>query len=251
MEKKEKKRLKKEEAELEGKNVLASKYLHAAFMEAPWLSAEYKELAEKYISEPKIIRELYLCACDGVKINILQIAETKKPIDESFRRCRKRHLEERFLKEYSQELESIKAISSSVANEVKSVSEKVNHIAEHIPSMEEMFPQTEPPKDVPTEQIKSNLQPSSKIEVTVKNESRQRVELLKHIGHMFQGKKNMTKYMESLVKEGYSMEQINFILDCIEQGDTIKDVERYASSKLDIDIMKKLRAMQKGGSKNG
>lgn len=239
------------QVEKEAESNQAPEYLFAAFMEADWIDEKYKSFGEKFRKEPKIIRELYLCACDGVDINMLHMAETKEPIENSFRGCRKRHLEERFLAGYTDDLNALKVISNAMVSEVKKVSQKVTHIAEHIPSMEEMFTQTEPPKESVNEQqekIINKVPVADRIEVSVKHE---KPSFMSNFREGFFRLKRPAKYVEKLVSEGYSEEQIAFILDCLESGDKIKDIEAFASPKITVELMKKLRDVQKGELNNG
>lgn len=247
----------------------ASEYLFAAFMEAGWIGDVYKPFAEKYRKDAAALRELYLCACDRVKPAMLESAEKKKPVDEYFRRCRKRHMEELFLAEYSEELAAIRNISDSMAKEVNAVSKKVNHIAEYIPSMEEFFPQEMPRREdaVMAESI-VKTEPEQEIERTkmeavFREPERENsdfradsmdTEKEKNIHrqeNIFKGmcsrmeEKQVNAYISRLSKalagDEKREDKLKFIIECLGSGDSLKEVRRFAAPELSVENMKRLR----------
>lgn len=54
-------------------------YLRALLKCADWVSAPYKQLAEKNRENPEVLKELYLCACDGVPIEAATEGAGEKP----------------------------------------------------------------------------------------------------------------------------------------------------------------------------
>lgn len=245
----------------------ACQYLYAVIKEADWIDKEYKQFAEKYKKTEKPLIELYLCICDNVSLDVLQLVELNEPVEESFHECRQKHLESIYTKKYSNDIRKIKHIAAATEKEVKNMSGTVKLLAENIPSFEEMFSHPiENEEDEVSQDKKSFLENESKAEKerqehkgdedfekrdylinahkSARNSFRRFLDKQNSIFSMYK-KKSPAKYIETLTKEGYSIEQIDFILDCMEAGDAIREIEEFASPKITVELMKKLRELQK------
>lgn len=248
----------------ETKQSKACQYLYAVIKEADWIEEEYKQFAEKYKKTEETLIELYLCISDKVSLDVLELVELNEDVAEAFRECRRNHLEAEFLKKYSRDIRQIKYIATATEREVKQMSGTVKQIADNIPTFEEMFMQpventgNEDAKEtkkstkktakktddvIPKKEVVEELKPQvyeSSSENTIKSvlpKQNPITAILK--------KRSPAKYIESLVKEGYSKEQIEFILECLEDGDSIREVKEFASPKIEVELMRKLRKMKK------
>lgn len=248
----------------------ACQYLYAVIKEADWIDKEYKHFAEKYKKTEKPLIELYLCICDNVSLDVLQLVELNEPVEEAFRECRQKHLESIYTKKYSNDIRKIKHIAAATEKEVKNMSGTVKLLAENIPSFDEMFSH---PMDNEKDEVSQEKKGFLKNESKAENDKKEKVEHKSNeyfekrnystnvnkpgktsfqkfldkqnsIFSMYK-KKSPAKYIETLVKEGYSIEQIDFILDCMEAGDSIREVEEFASPKITVELMKKLRELRK------
>lgn len=266
----------------------AEEYLWGVIYYADWIKPAYKKLADAYRTNSKALRELYLCFCDKVPESALKEAAKSERVELAFKLCRKEHLEKEWLGEYSQKLQELSSVSSEIENEVKQMSGTVSNIAEAMPAWDEMFSK-EIPDVLPTQTVSTEL--SSKSNKTVKQEKPPKVEkvlesfsgpsdnskktektatesvtqkkkgkgnffklLKKKISEIFYRKNTPSLFVIELYTQGYSDAQINFILDCMEQGMTEKEIDKIADPKIPVDMMKKLRDMhmrKKGDIKNG
>lgn len=55
--------------------------------------------------------------------------------------------------------------------------------------------------------------------------------------------RSKASYIERLLKEGYDTEQLDFLLDCIEEGMTESEIQQFASPKLPVRVMQRLKSI--------
>ena len=55
--------------------------------------------------------------------------------------------------------------------------------------------------------------------------------------------RSRVRYIECLLKEGYDTEQLDFLLDCIEEGMTKDEIQQFASPKLPVRVMQRLKSI--------
>lgn len=78
-----------------------------------------------------------------------------------------------------------------------------------------------------------------------------RQKLLLRILSYFRRNREADKFIDAYLKdERMSDEQREFLLGCLEEGTSIKDIEAIASPHLSIEIMSRLMEYRKGGSEN-
>lgn len=254
------------EKSLVGKGI---QYLFATINSADWIDDSYKRFAEKYRNEEKPLKELYLCFCDKVPLELLIAAEQKEPVEFSFRLCRRKHIESEILKEHSNELEEIKHITAGMEAEVKSMSGTVSYIAAAIPTLDDLFQSDEMPEggSVSDESIsiKANMQETEieRNERGGKKEHKEESQVLCKektefhcIGRLIKcikmklseivslHQKEPARFVIELYAENYKEEQINFIMDCMEKGMKVSEIEKFADPKISVDMMKRLSRMQ-------
>lgn len=269
-------------------SISAEEYLWGVIYYADWIKPGYKKLADAYRTDSKALRELYLCFCDKVPESALKEAAKNERIDVAFKLCRKEHLEKQWMGEYSEKLKELSTISSDIENEVKQMSDTVSIIAETMPDWDTMFskeiPDVLPAQTVttaitskPSKQVQEKKSPVAEelstppSEVMIKNEVAEKKAMervspqkkgkvnffklfKKKIGEILYQRENPSLFVIELYKQGYSDAQINFILDCLEQGMTAKEIDTIADPKIPVDMMEKLRDMhmkKKGDIKNG
>lgn len=246
-------------------------YLAVVFKYADWIDISYKKLAAQYKKNFKAIRELYMCAYDKVPIEILTIAQNKEPVEESFRLIRKRYMESLIQNEYVQMLEEM----SAMHREVKSISGTINDMVDTIPYLEELFADNrqssnigKETKEILNERSATNqenyeidIEESKNINKKRENKSNKFQESFMKIKekvseNLFRSKVSPVVYIQGMTENGFSTEQITFILECIDMGMNKRELDNIAiSPKLPIEMMEKLKNMQlekrKGYQKNG
>lgn len=237
-------------------------YFMAAFKLAEWIPKQYKNLAAQYKSV-EIWKELYLCACDGVPVEKAAEAMQKNPPDGALAFVRQKHLENVLFRSYEQELSSIKETTSSLEQEVRTMSQTLTHLAEHVPQLDAMFPETDVPESGTQQDSAQTVPPvntpekkAETVEEAEKNKPGDgRIEKKEHPAlsgmqgfgiwkKIKQKKDNISAYLEKCLKEGYSSEQLEYLLDCMEDGMSIPELERIASPQLPVDMMRRLRMME-------
>ena len=246
---------------------LGEQYLGALFTCASWISPAYKEMAEKAKGKLEVLKELYLCSCDGVsEEKALETLDKDNP-EVMLRFIRQKCVEERATKGYEEELKEIRKAAALVRHEMQDMKEKMDAITEKVPSIAVMFPEEEPVKDAveqPVEPVKEIIR--KKEQVSSENEKEQlavpesgtnvvaekeqgvkkwKAKIHKTFSTLLKSRtESIHKYVESLLEEGYTDEQLSFLLDCLEDGDTPEQIRKYASPKLPVEVMKRLKMME-------
>ena len=98
---------------------LGEQYLGALFKCASWISPAYKEMAEKVKGKLEVLKELYLCSCDGVsEEKALETLDKDNP-EVMLRFIRQKCVEERATKGYEEELKEIRKAAALVRHEMQ------------------------------------------------------------------------------------------------------------------------------------
>lgn len=250
----------------------AYEYLYATIQMADWISEEYKKIAEHYKNH-QALKELYLCICDGVSPDLLEVFVIDKDIEEVLRKCRKKHLESDFLRKYSDAVERISVITAKTEHEVKNMSTTVKFIADSIPvkrdrnelpepiivkeesiisnqlekRKEEQSPVFKPDNELLKQQHEKTINLDDSKKISRKEKFTKPIEFIinKYI-------RNPRRTVVDMLSQGYSDEQISFIYSCIEEGMTSKEIDKFASPKINVETMKQLKkVVLKEREKNG
>ena len=257
-------------------------YLYATITMADWINDSYRKFAEKYRNDGKTLRELYLCFCERVPIEVLRIAAQKEPVEASFRVCRRKHIESEILKEHSNELEEIKHITAGMEADVKSMSGTVNYIAAAIPALDDLFSSNEMQEDKSSVTVSMPIKENKSKEAEHKEEAaavddlpkaneivnvakisenntdtkrkKNKGKLIRYIKMKLSEiiskyEKEPARLVIELYAKDYKDEQINFILDCIDKGMKISEIEKFADPKISVDMMIRLRDMHENKKK--
>lgn len=223
-------------------DIMGEKYLLAFMKCAAWVPQEYKILIEKYQKNIDLVKELYLCCCDGV------LVEKLIPLIES----------NEFSLSLLQDLRK------------RQIAEEINQKSIMVP--ESLFPEQEPPKVLEEDfkedaemrnQKKQQLIEESEFPGTSRKEEKDTHQQKKHKKEKFPKKnlfqrlkaekkeeatENLTipDFVNNLVKEGYQREQVDYIVSCMEEGVTQEEIKKFIAPNLPVDIMKRLRKLEEG-----
>lgn len=230
----------------------AQEYLYAMIRCAEWVSDDYKKLAEKSKGNLEILKELYLCACDGVPVEKAQGAlEKKRAPEKILYALRKKFLEEKFSEGYEEEIYGIRKKAAKLELDVKRMKEEVNDIAERMPTLESAFPEQESqeikPTDSRTEDVRDNASDNVEQEQSqtdVPESGTHDTQKIKRPQGRFFRIKSRRSYIENLLSAGYDNKQLTYLLDCLESGMTPNEIEKIASPKLPVEVMERLRRME-------
>lgn len=242
--------------------------LYTVIMQAEFIGPEYRTIAGRYKNKPAILKEIILCACDGVDALVMQAVEQKVPQDASFSRCRRKHWEKQLFQSYHEELESILHTVNSIESGMRSVSSQISVIEDKVPTMEELF-QNKIPQDVSDivevdelSDVKAPLINKDSIEEGVPNFGTS--SLMKNIGEVIknhaaskrrmkeyerarqkeQSRPPLSKWFSSLEKQGYSSEQLQFVLKCVEEGLEREQIMNIIAPNLSVDVMENLKKLE-------
>lgn len=246
----------------------AYEYLYATIQTADWISEEYKKVAEQY-RDHEALKELYLCICDGVSLDLLEVMVIDKDIEDILRKARKKHLESDFLRKYSDAVERISVITAKTEYEVKNMSSTVKYIADSLPGKTKNVELPEPIVVKEENELldqKAIVKESSYNETEIVHESETSSstskeqkrrswfeKLIEPILLFFDKyKRNPKRSVIYMLSQGYSDEQISFLYSCIDEGMTSKELDKIASPKISVETMKQLKkVVLKERVKNG
>lgn len=232
-------------------------YLVALIKCAGWVEQSYKEIASENLDNIEFLKELYLCACDGVPVEKIGEALTKKTPELVLRFLRKKYIEELAIGNSSERLDRIMERTVFLEQEVKEVSETLGRIGGQLPDMEELFPREDtgkppaslqlPEKEVrePVERTEDPASASNLQGRTKKGEKLFLGWLKKNIKKEICRKKDtgISDYIEELLDGGYSADQLDYLLDCLEDGVMPEEIRSFASPSFPVEIMMRLRSM--------
>lgn len=226
-------------------------YIKVIIDYAEWISPEYREIAGKD-NDANYLMELLLCAADNVPVDVVKEAVKKEgKKDAALKSIRYKYIYDMLNGNYEKQFEKInnKLISlEKTAGKLLKKFEKTEEI-------EQVGVQTISEREI-TDNQKENKETKSSEKtdrpyVIVVKEEKSRKKLWGRKG----GSKNSYENLiyELLSEENYSEEQLKYLLDAIEEGETVENIRTFASSKFPVDVMKRLRQMQekKGEDKNG
>lgn len=235
------------------KESAGDKYLAAALKSCNWIEDSYKEFAENYQDKPVELREIYMCACDGVPLELMMVAEKKEPIVDSFRLIRRKHIEALMQRKYADDLEEIRCISKELEQDVKDIVGMVRSMAEYVPFFDEMFPEmlsnrtaggVDRLQNRKTEEGLDGKTPIRQ-EVVVEKGQGALKGIKERMEHLFPKKKDSSRFIKKLYTAGYNSEQIDFVLDCLDEGLTEQEIKHFIAPVFPIDLMKRLKELER------
>lgn len=247
-------------------------YLFALIKCADWVERAYKQLADKNRANAEALKELYLCACDGVPAEKAAEALKKSPPEGALRFLRRKHIENLALGNYSEELSGIKKTTSTLEHDVKMMSDMLTHIASHVPNFDAMFPerplgeQEEKTQENAMQERQENRiqegtgrEPGTELPDPEEWKGRRKENILesglqkiREWGRAKRIKKeHIPEFMGELLEKGYSTEQLDYFMDCMEEGMTLEDIQKFASPKLPVELMQRLRMLEERKKNDG
>lgn len=216
-------------------------YLIALIKCADWVARPYKQLCEKHRMNIEVLKELYLCACDGVPIEKALEAQEKEPLEGALRLLRQKHLENTAMDNYKGSITTLK-------KEVEQMSAVLQHIADHVPDFDSMFPEKESEGQEPEKLVLGSQKEQTLSEWDVPESGTKKAKISRWFP--WAKKRETADFIKKLLEADYSREQMEYILDCIEDGLSPKYIQRFTSPKLPVDVMRRLRVLEERKEKN-
>lgn len=257
--------------EIEKRKGTGEQYLYALIRCAEWVDKPYKMLVEKNKTRPEVMKELYLCACDSVPVEKAIEAQEKNPPESALRFIRQKHLENTAMDEYQEQIAGIKRTTVTLEKEVRQMSGMLKHIVERVPDFDSMFPgdeneagnivQEKRDQDKKSQEKKELVQNSilqvqdtqekgvpefgtAKTALKVKDVMNSGTKKESRTRWLSWGKKNPANFIEKSLDAGYTNEQLDYLLDCMEEGVPVKQIERFSSPRLPVEVMRRLRSLE-------
>ena len=242
-------------------------YLYTAFRKAEWLPEEYKTAADRFRELPAVLNELYLCACDGLPFEKAAEALEKKPAEAALKMVRRKYIADAAAGGYEQELEDVKARARQMEEQVGRITRDIDRIAEGMYGMDAMFPapeesgkpegsphissREEPPdagqkRRMPAADAGAGLLPEQKEEpVRMQPDAGMpKTGMAAFFKKLCRSREQkLSKYVETLAAQGYDGEQMDFLLDCMEEGMDMDEIRQFASPSLPVHVMRRLKEL--------
>lgn len=242
----------------------ADQYLQALIKIADWVPEAYKKLAVQHKADLEAVKELYLCACDKVPAEKAMEALEKKPPGNALKFIRRKLLEDAATSGYGEELADVRRTAAALEQELKQMAEDIEQLSNHMPSFDDMFPDIpsqkngekegengkgEPPaggaqEDSPANEdtlVKKGWKKWNKPTASGRNVPESGTKKWRIPWHR---SRRISVYIEQLLEDGYEPDQLDFLLDCIEDGMDITEIQEFASPRLPVHVMKRLRDLK-------
>lgn len=230
-------------------------YLAALMKCADWISTDYKSLAAENMADVEFLKELYMCACDGVPVE-LAIGARKEWDPQA-----------------ALHLVRMACIRDAVTVRGQDDEEEKRNMGFAEPGFFAMFPENQGELLRPREEDpfsgkeegnlarKAEERPYGDVsEKELRQEERfpwgGKFQEGRYIGNFLRkmagrdrgmkvkGKK-ITRFMEECLNEGYDKEQLEYFLECMEKGMTPREIKRAASPKLPVEVMRRLHELER------
>lgn len=241
----------------------ADQYLQALIKFADWVPEAYKKLAVQHKADLEAVKELYLCACDSVPAEKAMEALEKKPPGNALKFIRRKLLEDAATSGYGEELADVRRTAAILEQELKQMAEDIEQLSNHMPSFDDMFPDVPSQKNGERGGENEKREPSAggvqeespaNENMPVKKgwEKWKRSPRRKNVPESGTKKwripwhrsRRISVYIEQLLEDGYEPDQLDFLLDCIEEGADITEIREFASPRLPVHVMKRLRDLK-------
>ena len=121
-------------------------YLYAAIKCADWIPDGYKNLAAQHEKEPEYLKELYLCAVDGVPLDRMESIHSPNS-QQAIRILRRKFWEERIFGAYGDEMSGLRRQTDQLEEELRNVGKNMEKINQWIMGSDNPFPQNQPPEE--------------------------------------------------------------------------------------------------------
>lgn len=210
------------------KKELTLRYLAALMQYAVWIPEGYKKLVVKGISI-EMLRELYLCACDGIPLKKVQEAQREENGVKTLIKLRREHLRKSLLKEQEQKLADLQ--KRMVVAETKIIEQE--HMISNVPKSGTF----EKEDKIGKAESENNPEEIKSVHIQRKR-------------HWMMRGESTVSFLTEIMKD-YDAKQLRFILDCIEEGVPVKRIRAFISPVLPVEVMQRLKEIeQKKGEKS-
>lgn len=207
--------------------------LSLAFYYADWISPEFKkEISGIKLTDLRVINQIYLCGCDGVPTEAVKTALEEENVFKALQAARESYLKKELESSYKTETSDLKeehtvqpeyTIDVIKANlELLEREKKKQHQAvQPLITSEKVDPiiaseKVNPDKDAPNN-----------------NEA-----VIEYVN-------------ELMVSKKYNDEQVTYLLDLLESGESLKVIKAIASPNLPVNVMQRLKTIVEKNLKEG
>lgn len=215
--------------------------LLALIRHADWIGEPYKK-ADYEFKDLELLNEVYLCACAGIAADrVIGAAASDGTAEEcisKIRNIRQEYMTEKIKREYDEKTQRLENI-------LRKLRKENNEIKKQAEAMRKELEDQVPRQKKKTEQSDRRESDGRTEDMTRVIVIREEATPKKFPWTKRENRENpVTAYIEQLIQDKvYTGEQIGYILDCIEEGVPLDTIKSFASPKLPVDVMKRLRAM--------
>lgn len=207
-----------------------------------FVSKDYKNIALQYNTNLQVLREIYVCACDNVPAKDVITMLEKENAANYLRQLRYKMIANDIIGEGKNKLGDISAIADTIQGKLGSMEKTIKNLHDNSSELNELFVDLQPPSGAMVMSVaqdnhhakdKSSKKANYAVADTFKKKKLNRRQ-----------KKNVAAYIGLLKEEGYSSEQISYVLDLCEGGMKPTEIEEFIHPGLTIEMMEKIRTMK-------
>lgn len=237
----------------------------------PFVNDDYRNIALQYSTSLQILREIYSCACDNVPAKEVQGVLEKKNDASYLRQLRYERIVNEAIGDGKNKLADLSAIADTIHSKLASMEKTIKNLQENSSDLNELFVDMKPPKDAVVMSVaknglsvgayvrsmdRSTTGENNKTASYGRNtasanegsDSKRAYSRKRRLTH--RQKKDAATYIALLKKEGYTSEQISYVLDLLESGMKPAETDSFIHPGLSVEMMEKLRLMKEKSNKN-
>lgn len=237
----------------------------------PFVNDDYRNIALQYSTSLQILREIYSCACDNVPAKEVQGVLEKKNDASYLRQLRYERIVNEAIGDGKNKLADLSAIADTIHSKLASMEKTIKNLQENSSDLNELFVDIKPPKDAVVMSVaKNGLSAGAYVRsmdrsTTGENnttalygrntasanegaDSKRSYSRKRRLTH--RQKKDAAAYIALLKEEGYTSEQISYVLDLLESGMKPAETDSFIHPGLSVEMMEKLRLMKEKSNIN-
>ncbi len=260
---------------------MGEQYLYALILCAGWVALPYKQLAENYREDTKLLNELYLCACEGVPVSQAEKALEQNPQGVALQTLRHGMIRKN-KKLQQEEAEAVKGTLAGLEEEMlslprqpmdqeelaalfpeegevpdlpaeykKAIGKDLAGEPEELPLWGKAPEKVQKPQAAEPAELKEEKKVSKNQEVPESEAAKASplflLQTLRKQKKKENQRRSVTAFLTKLVEEGYTARQMDYLLGCLEDGLSMEQIKQFASPKLPVEVMQRLCLLQGWG----
>lgn len=206
-----------------------------------FVSNDYKNIALQYNTNLQVLREIYSCACDNIPAKEVIGVLEKENAASYLRQLRYKIIANEVIGEGKNKLGDISAIADTIQNKLGTMEKTIQTLHDNSSELSELFVDIRPPSGAVVMSVTQESNFSTK---NSRKSSENTVDTFKKKRLTRKQKTNVAAYIGLLKEEGYSSEQISYVLSLAEEGMKPVEIEEFIHPGLTIEMMEKIKNMK-------